>query len=325
MNGERDAPLKLSCIVPLYNCLPLTQAMLASLRATLPADLPHEIILVDDGSTDGTREWLATLPVAGPIRVVLNDKNLGYAASNNRAATGAQGELLALLNNDLVLSRGWLEPMLAVWRRLGPQAGLIGNVQRAAATGELDHAGIRINLKGKPEHDRRPPALPALRPRSAYRRVAAVTGACVLLSRELFLELNGFSTLYRNGGEDVDLSFRAAAQGRVNAVALRSVVEHHVSSSPNRKLRDEQNSYQLTLAWRDTLARLAARRWCRHQLWKDWTSPREPVDAFAAAGLLAYALHLRRRPPPAALDGMQAALNVELARWRTLFPPDAAF
>lgn len=64
--------MKVSFIIPLYNGLVLTQAMLASLRATVPAHLTHEIIFVDDGSTDGTRDWLASLP--SPCRFLLNEK-----------------------------------------------------------------------------------------------------------------------------------------------------------------------------------------------------------------------------------------------------------
>src|SRR4051794_16791269 len=127
--------MQLSVIIPLYNCLTLTQAMLSSLQATLPRDLLHEIIFVDDGSTDGTREWLATL---GPgFRVVLNERNLGYAGANNRGVAVATGDTLALLNNDLVLRPRWLEPMLALQRRWGARAGVIGNVQRAVRTGAI--------------------------------------------------------------------------------------------------------------------------------------------------------------------------------------------
>jgi hypothetical protein len=170
--------VQVSFIIPLYNCLPLTQAMVASLRATLPRDLACEIILVDDGSTDGTRVWLGTL--AAPFRPVFNEGNLGYAAANNRGAEIARGEFLALLNNDLVLTPGWLEPMLALHRRLGPRAGLIGNVQRAVRTGAVDHAGIFINAKGKPEHERLLPGWSWLP--GAWRRAVASCGGASRVS-----------------------------------------------------------------------------------------------------------------------------------------------
>ncbi|MCX6955994.1 MAG: glycosyltransferase, partial [Verrucomicrobia bacterium] len=99
--------MQVSFIIPLFNNLALTRACVESLQATLPSGLAHEIILVDDGSSDGTRAWLATL--AAPFRVVLNERNLGYAAANNRAAAVARGEFLALLNNDLVLLPSWFE------------------------------------------------------------------------------------------------------------------------------------------------------------------------------------------------------------------------
>src|SRR5882762_7486457 len=124
--------MKVSFIIPLYNCLSLTQAMLASLRATLPPGLEGEIILADDGSTDGTRAWLKNLP--SPCRVILNERNLGFAGACNRGAAAATGEFLFFLNNDLVLLPHWLEPMLAAFDRF-PAAGLVGNIQLNAATG----------------------------------------------------------------------------------------------------------------------------------------------------------------------------------------------
>ena len=98
--------MQVSFVVPLFNCLPLTQAMVASLQRTIPAGLEHEIILVDDGSTDGTRAWLDGL--SSPFRTVLNARNLGFAGANNRGAALARGEYLFLLNNDLVLTPGWI-------------------------------------------------------------------------------------------------------------------------------------------------------------------------------------------------------------------------
>ncbi|MDD3180907.1 MAG: glycosyltransferase family 2 protein [Opitutaceae bacterium] len=310
--------MKVSFIIPLYNCLPLTQAMLASLRATLPPGLAHEIILVDDGSTDGTREWLASLRDP-PFRVVLNERNLGYAGANNRGAALARGEFLALLNNDLILTARWLEPMLAVHDRLGASAGAVGNVQRHADTGAVDHTGIFINARGKPEHDRIL-SCRYLLPGLGWQHADAVTGACMIVRHDLWRQLGGFDEAYVNGCEDVDFCFRAAAAGRTNAVALRSVVRHHVSASPRRKLRDEENTYRLTLRWRDTLAGLAAREWCRNLLEQYREPSAERAGPGQALAALLYWSRLRFHPPSSVITRTQFALENELRRWRSMFP-----
>lgn len=313
--------MQVSFIIPLFNCLPLTQAMLASLQAHLPPGLAHEIIFVDDGSTDGTPAWLEQLPP--PLfRVVRHERNLGYAAANNRAAALARGESLVLLNNDLVLTPGWLEPMLAAHTQLGPRAGLIGNIQLDARTGAVDHVGLVVNETGKPVHERARPC----RVETAFapvRRVPAVTGACLLVSRALWRELGGFDEAFLNGGEDIDLCFRARAAGRVNAVALRSVVRHHISASPGRKRRDEQNSYLLAQRWgRELVAAATAgtRTWCRTFLARQWHDPR-PRDYALALAAAAYAAHLRRTPPRAAVVGVEQGLAGEFARWTQMFVP----
>ena len=319
--------MQVSFLIPLFNCLALTRAGLETLQATLPAGLQYEIILVDDGSTDGTREWLRTLDTAAassPFRVVLNERNLGYAAANNRGAALARGEFLALVNNDLVFLPRWLEPMLDAHRTLGSRAGLIGNVQLDTKTGAVDHAGIVINVQGKPVHARSRPSWLS-RALDPICLVPAVTGACLLVERALWQQLGGFDDAYVNGGEDIDLCFRAHAIGRVNAVALRSVVRHHVSSSPGRKLRDEQNSYRLARRWRREFLNAgpnATREWCRDYLAGVLADPHWAEYPLALRAC-AYLARLRRQPPAEATAGVEANLAREFARWDEMFGPDA--
>lgn len=311
--------MQVSFIIPLFNNLALTRACVESLQATLPPGLTHEIILVDDGSTDGTRAWLATL--GGPFRVVLNERNLGYAGANNRGIQTARGDFLALLNNDLVLLPRWLEPMFHAHRTLRGRAGLIGNVQIEARTGVVDHTGIVVNAQGKPVHDRTPPS-PLARVFSPVRLVPAVTGACVLVERALWQQLGGFDEGYLNGGEDVDLCFRAQAVGRANAVALRSVVRHHVSASVGRKARDEENSYRLARRWRREFV-LAAdgpmREWCRQRFDQILLEPRYP-DRDLAWRTWRYANRLTTEPLPEALAFIEAEQAKEFAHWEKVLP-----
>jgi GT2 family glycosyltransferase len=286
--------------------------MLASLQQTVPDGLLHEIIFVDDGSTDGTRAWLGGL--TGNCRAILNEKNLGFAATCNRGANSAQGDHLFFLNNDLVLMPHWLEPMLALFDRF-TDVGLVGNVQLNSSTNAVDHAGVYFNPKGKPEHDT---ARPLYRRLTGYRRVSALTGACFTVRAETWRQLGGFDEGFRNGGEDVDLCLRAEANGLRNYIALRSVVKHHISQSSGRKLRDEQNSQRLMLRWQEPIAEKMARVWCWHHLATFWPDPRDFPDQTLAREAFYYVLHLRSRPPAAAKTGAQEAIKIELDRWDEL-------
>jgi GT2 family glycosyltransferase len=302
--------MQVSFIIPLYNCLPLTEAMLASLRATVPPGLAHEVIFVDDGSTDGTRAWLAGL--AAPCRFLLNEKNLGFAATCNRGAAAATGEFLFFLNNDLLLLPGWLEPMLAAFPRF-PRAGLVGNVQLNFASGAADHTGIVFNRRGKPEHDTaRGVGL------NSYRPVTALTGACFAVRRATWERLGGFDEIFVNGCEDVDLCFRARQQGLANYVARRSVVRHHISASAGRKMRDEQNTARLVQRWRHAIARHAARDWCRYHLSLHWEEPRDYPDPALARDCFLYLCRLLVLPTARILLGVHLAIEAEVDRWKKI-------
>ena len=113
-----------------WNALSYTQRCVASLLAH--TDPRHELIFVDNGSSDGTPEWLTTLAEREPqrVRVHLNRANLGFAAGNNQGIALAQRDHVLLLNSDTVVTAGWLERLLAVLAR-EPRAGLVGPVSNS--------------------------------------------------------------------------------------------------------------------------------------------------------------------------------------------------
>ncbi len=306
--------MKISFVIPFRDGLPFTRRCLETLTATLPAGLAHEIILVDDGSTDGTRDWLRTLP--GSCRPLLNERNLGYAVACNRGAAAASGEWLGLLNNDLELLPGWLEPLLAGAQRLR-RAGVIGNLQLRADTRELDHAGIMIGADGKPAHMRTRPPGDGQPP--GYVAMSAVTAACALVPRALFAGLGGFDEGFRNGGEDVDFCFRADAAGHRTWLALASSVLHHVSATPGRKDHDEENSFRLFRRWRPRLEREARRTWCSEFL-ADVHRGLVPRHRRAERRAALYLRGWRSHPGRWAATNVAQNLLAETVRWERLLP-----
>jgi len=223
---------------------------------------------VDDASSDETREYLASI-TDERFHIITHSENQGYATSTNDGARLARGEFLILLNNDIVPQPGWLEAMLKVAQQ-HPDAGAIGNIQYRISNGSIDHAGIVFDLVGLPDHyGKNYPFLP----RFTCREFPAVTGACLLIRKDLFDQMSGLDEIYRNGCEDVDLCLRLRAQGYRNYVAGRSRVGHHVSASPGRHDLDTRNNRILLERWGDELVKLGARDWPFQYLMRYWNKP----------------------------------------------------
>ena len=123
----RSAFPKVSVVVLTYNNLRFTKACLKSLE--LNTRYPDwELVLVDNASTDGSRDYLAEYALGKPwVKLVQNDENLGFAAGNNRGLEAATGEYLVVLNNDTYVTRGWLLDLVRHLRK-DPRLGLIGAV-----------------------------------------------------------------------------------------------------------------------------------------------------------------------------------------------------
>lgn len=225
-HADRDATTTwCSIIIPLYNRLDMTQACVASLLAHHVPGV--EIILVDNASTDGTAEWCATL--SEPIRVERSDHNINFAGACNLGAELARGALLVFLNNDTVVTDGWLEALTQPLsdERIGVVGARLlypdGSIQHAGVAYGPDRIGFHVNA-GAASDD---PAV--LVPRA----MQSVTGACIAVRREWFREVR-FDTEYRNGCEDLELCFRAIDAGMSVWYEPSCVVIHHESQSAGR-------------------------------------------------------------------------------------------
>jgi GT2 family glycosyltransferase len=136
-SGRGGGPAgQVSIVVVTFDNLVFNRLSLESVLAN--TDYPDfEVIVVDNGSTDGTAEYLRALSQVPSVRVVFNESNRGFAAANNQGLALATGEVLVLLNNDTIVPPGWLTALL---RHLqAADVGLVGPVtNRSGNEAQID-------------------------------------------------------------------------------------------------------------------------------------------------------------------------------------------
>ncbi|MCC6779525.1 MAG: glycosyltransferase, partial [Hyphomicrobiales bacterium] len=215
-----------SVIIPVRNRASLTRQCLTTLLANPPANVEMEIIVVDDASTDDTPALLARY--GQRIRGVSHPTNTGFAISCNDGAAMAQGEYLVFLNNDTIPQPGWLDAVEAYAAR-HPNAAVVGS-KLVFPNGTIQHAGVAICQDRNPRHIYA--GFPADHPAvNKSRRFQIVTGACMLVRRALFEQIDGFDTAFLNGHEDVDLCLRLGTLGYEVHYCHESVLTHLESVS----------------------------------------------------------------------------------------------
>lgn len=196
---------KVSILLTCYNHIRFLPECLESILAQTYQDF--EIIAIDDGSKDGTREWLAARPE--PIKRIFNEKNLGTYGSLNRALAEATGEFIAVLNDDDVWAPTKLERQLELFAA-HPKVGLVHT-----DGGFIDGEGKPIS--GSP--------LGFEFPRTETGDVLLdllyqnkIIASAVLVRRECFEQLGGFNPAYFGSG-DWEMWLRIAEQFEVGFVA----------------------------------------------------------------------------------------------------------
>ena len=235
---------KASIIIPVFNKLDLTRQCLTTL-ASLTAMPEYEVIVVDNASTDGTAEFLASL--GGDVQVIHNPENHGFAVACNQGAKAASGESLLFLNNDTIPTEGWLNALVDEVER-HPDVAVVGS-KLLYEDGTIQHAGVAFSrTMFGPYHIYQ--KLPADAPMVNRRReFQCVTAACMLVRREVFDQVGQFDEGFKNGFEDVDLCLKIREQGWHIIYRPDSVVYHLESQTPGRKAHEKDNARRLRERW----------------------------------------------------------------------------
>ena len=249
---------RVSIVIPVYDKFAYTAACLRSL-AEHTGETPFEVIVVDDGSSDATPQRLTEIT---GIRSVRNAQNLGFVGSCNGGAEGAQGEFVLFLNNDTIVTSGWLEALLRCFEE-EPDCGLAG-AKLVYPDGRLQEAGGIVFNDGSGWNYGRfdDPA----DPRYNFRREADYcSGAAILVRRDLFLQLGSFDSRYTPAYyEDTDLAFAVRAAGKKVFYEPRATVIHFEGVTAGTDTGSGMKQFQVVnrdkfvQKWKDELTRQPA-------------------------------------------------------------------
>jgi len=273
-----------------------------------------EVIFVDNDSPDDTpalaNEYRGRFPRFYYLR---NERNLHYSLANNQAAQTARGDTLLFLNNDVVAGRDAIERMTAALAA-DPAAGVAGARLVFPGGGIIQHAGIVQTLWRYPSNYGQGGR--ADDPRfNQPRAIFAVTGAMLMIRRELFERIGGFDERYIWGYEDVDLCHKARAAG-ARVIYVPEALSEHWESATLKDARDErvvdENFNRYIAAWGPLLdageerliARLRAMPMTRPMIFGAGRAARGLADRLARAGIEPVGFTVSADPPqPAAFMG----------------------
>jgi len=236
---EKTVPRMTSIIILTRNRLDYTKNCLKSIRKHTPE--PHEIIFVDNGSTDGTVKWLqGQLKKNKNYRLIENKENVGVAKGLNQGINLSQGEFILFMHNDVLVGNGWLPSMLECLNH-APLAGIVGPMTNNISGPQQVASGEYQSVNYLDKYAAR------FREQYRYRRIPLrrIVGFCMLFRRALVEQIGMLDESFGTGNfEDDDFCLRAALAGYKNYIAGDVFIHHHGS----RSFIDNKIDYSATMS-----------------------------------------------------------------------------
>jgi GT2 family glycosyltransferase len=262
-------------VVVNWNRRALLEACLQSLERR-PQCVEFEVIIVDNGSADGSADWVVSCSerASFPLRLIRNSENRGFCAANNQGIAAARGEFIALLNNDAEVEAGWLAALRSAFE-IAPDVGMAASKilvyedpRIIDKVGHLIYPDGQNRGRGSGEIDR-----------GQYEEIEETLwpDGCAAMYRKTMLDqIGGFDEDFFAYADDAELGLRARIAGWRCFYMPQAVVRHHrgatLGKQATRRLRlIERNRVLLaaklfpgSLLWKNPayyLARLTAGLW----------------------------------------------------------------
>ncbi|MBI4743224.1 MAG: glycosyltransferase [Actinobacteria bacterium] len=206
--SSRSKKAKVSIVIPVYNQLEYTMMCIESIKKHTPDDL-YEFVFIDNGSTDGTKEYLATLE---KTTVITNQINRGVAPAWNQGIRASAGDYIAILNNDIIVPPKWLENLISVLEK----------------NPEIYYASpLYERLEMAPDYEKRAAELAEKEPEIGPDHFI---GFCFVMKRQTIREIGLFDEQFEMGWyEDTDYQARLKKAGHP-PVGISNVLIHHFES-----------------------------------------------------------------------------------------------
>lgn len=215
-----------SIIILTHNRLDYTKKCIKSIQKNTPE--PHEIIFVDNASTDSTIKWLqGQIKENKNYHLIENNENVGVAKGRNQGINLSKGEFILLLDNDVVVSEGWLSGLLDCLNQ-APDAGIVGPMTNNISGPQ------QINDDSYRSVDYLDKYAAQFREKYLHRRIPfrRIVGFCMLFKRALAEQIGMLDESFGTGNfEDDDFCLRAALDGYKNYIAGDIFIHHYGSRS----------------------------------------------------------------------------------------------